>query len=157
MAEELKVEHPIKLMILENGTKIVAQVKENDSKSVSTLFPMEMMNSINPANGKSFFILLEYLPEKLIKTPEIVFKEDSIMVYMDVSDHLADYYKKCLNTLLGPKEPKEASLEDIVINELKAEGLMEEETEEDFSNIKEGNNLEEFLKSLPLKPKEEMN
>lgn len=89
----------IKIIRLQTGEDIVANIIEEDQDSVTVDAPMKLIFRRLP-NGQSVMMMLHWLPVELIKEDSAIIYLEDIITVMDPKNSMIEYYENLVNKAL---------------------------------------------------------
>lgn len=119
----------IKIIRMQTGEDIVANIVEEDEDSVLLNSPMRLIFR-RLQNGQSVMMMLPWLPVELIKEDSTIVYLDDIITVMNPKDSMIEYYENIVN-----KSLMDASDFDDILSE----------PEEDLEDLEEINEITEEL------------
>jgi hypothetical protein len=119
----------IKIIRMQTGEDIVANIVEEDEDSVLLNSPMRLIFR-RLQNGQSVMMMMPWLPVELIKEDSTIVYLDDIITVMNPKDSMIEYYENIVN-----KSLMDASDFDDILSE----------PEEDLEDLEEINEITEEL------------
>ena len=129
----------IKIIRLQTGEDIVANIIEEDQDSVMVDAPMKLIFRRLP-NGQSVMMMLHWLPVELIKEDSAIIYLEDIITVMDPKDSMIEYYENLVNKALLDALESEDLLKSFADQEEEDAEEMNEFTEELTERLEEMKN-----------------
>jgi len=129
----------IKIIRLQTGEDIVANIIEEDQDSVMIDAPMKLIFRRLP-NGQSVMMMLHWLPVELIKEDSAIIYLEDIITVMEPKDSMIEYYENLVNKALLDALESEDLLKSFAEQEEEDAEEMNEFTEELTERLEEMKN-----------------
>ena len=118
-----------KIIRLQTGEDIVANIIEEDQDSVTVDAPMKLIFRRLP-NGQSVMMMMHWLPVELIKQDSAIIYLEDIITVMDSKDSMIEYYDNLVNKALLDALESEDLLEKSLMSQ-------EDDEMEDMNDLAE--------------------